>query len=84
MDAMGANISSTIAEGVAPFLAELTGARVGLRIVSNLCVERMVTGEFRVPVKGLEYKKVPGEEVAARIIEATEWAQDDVFRYVFS
>jgi hypothetical protein len=40
-DAMGANCASTVAEGVAPFLAELTGGRIGLRIVSNLNVERI-------------------------------------------
>ena len=40
-NAMGANCASTVAEGVAPFLAELTGGRIGLRIVSNLNVERM-------------------------------------------
>src|SRR5207248_3182776 len=40
-NAMGANCASTVAEGVAPFLAELTGGRIGLRIVSNLNVERI-------------------------------------------
>ena len=40
-NSMGANCASTVAEGVAPFLAELTGGRIGLRIVSNLNMERM-------------------------------------------
>src|SRR5436309_12549987 len=40
-DAMGANCASSVAEGVAPLLSEITGGRIGLRIVSNLNVERL-------------------------------------------
>ena len=40
-DAMGANCASTVAEGIAPYLREISGARIGFRIVSNLSVERM-------------------------------------------
>jgi hydroxymethylglutaryl-CoA reductase len=39
-DAMGANCASTVAEGIAPFLADMTQSRIGFRIVSNLCPER--------------------------------------------
>lgn len=39
-EAMGANIVNTVVEGVAPYLEELTGARVGIKILSNLCTER--------------------------------------------
>lgn len=39
-EAMGANIVNTIVEGVAPYLEELTGARIGIKILSNLCTER--------------------------------------------
>ena len=40
-DAMGANCASNVAEKVAPYLAQLTGARIGLRIVSNLASSRL-------------------------------------------
>lgn len=40
-DAMGANCASAVAEGTAPLIASLTGGRIGLRIVSNLSIERM-------------------------------------------
>lgn len=53
-DAMGANCASTVAEGVAPLLAELTGGRIGVRIVSNLCVERMA--KVRVPTFLLRFQ----------------------------
>ncbi|RKP03120.1 hypothetical protein CXG81DRAFT_9957 [Caulochytrium protostelioides] len=80
MDAMGANICSTVAEGVAPFLAQVARARVGLRIVSNYCTNRRARAHFRVPVGALAYKGLPGRDVARRLMEAYEWAEDDVFR----
>ncbi|TPX48149.1 hydroxymethylglutaryl-CoA reductase (NADPH) [Synchytrium endobioticum] len=79
-DAMGANCASTVAEGTAPFLGALTGGRIGLRIVSNMCVERLAKATFRVPVSGMNYKNLPGPEVCSRVIEAYQWALDDPFR----
>ncbi|KAJ3197171.1 hypothetical protein HDU82_001531 [Entophlyctis luteolus] len=79
-DAMGANAASTVAEGVAPFLADWVGGRIGLRIVSNLCVERIAQSSFRIPLSKLSYKSFNGRQVASRMIEALEWAQDDPFR----
>ncbi|CAG8640549.1 14343_t:CDS:2, partial [Dentiscutata heterogama] len=81
-DAMGANCASTIAEGVAPRLSELTGGRIGLRILSNLSVERMAKASFRIPLSLLSYKSYTGKEVAARIIEAYEWAEVDYYRAI--
>lgn len=40
-DAMGANCANTVAEGIAPFLAKMSGGRVGVRILSNLNVDRI-------------------------------------------
>ncbi|ORX78859.1 hypothetical protein BCR32DRAFT_206402 [Anaeromyces robustus] len=79
-DAMGANCASTVAEGVAPFLADITNGRIGLRIVSNLCTERIVTASFKIPVEKMKYKKYTGEQVARGMIEAYELAEDDVYR----
>ncbi|KAJ3014370.1 UNVERIFIED_CONTAM: hypothetical protein HDU68_000308 [Siphonaria sp. JEL0065] len=59
-DAMGANAASTVAEGVASFLASWS--------------------TFRLPLKKLAYKSYTGRQVATRMIEAIEWAQDDPFR----
>ncbi|CAG8773315.1 1266_t:CDS:2 [Gigaspora margarita] len=81
-DAMGANCASTVAEGVAPHLSELTGGRIGLRILSNLNVERMTRASFRIPLSLLSYKSYTGKEVAARIIEAYEWAEIDHYRAI--
>ncbi|TPX31739.1 hydroxymethylglutaryl-CoA reductase (NADPH) [Synchytrium microbalum] len=79
-DAMGANCASTVAEGTAPFLVGLTGGRVGLRIVSNLCVERLAKASFKIPVSGMAYKALTGSDVCTRIIDAYQWALDDPFR----
>jgi hydroxymethylglutaryl-CoA reductase len=48
-DAMGANAASAVAEGVAPFMANLINARVGIRIVSNLCTQRISKVCINVP-----------------------------------
>ncbi|KAJ3405770.1 hydroxymethylglutaryl-CoA reductase (NADPH) [Chytriomyces confervae] len=79
-DAMGANAASTVSEGVAPFLSQWVGGRIGLRIVSNLCVERLAKATFRMPLAKMAYKSFTGRQVASRMIEAVEWANDDPFR----
>ncbi|KAJ3415255.1 hypothetical protein HDV05_005265 [Chytridiales sp. JEL 0842] len=79
-DAMGANAASTAAEGVAPLLAQLTNGRIGLRIVSNLCTTRLAKASFRCPISTFTYKSLSGELLAARIIEAASWAEDDPYR----
>lgn len=42
LDAMGANTVNTMAEACAPFLEEITGGKVVLRILSNLADRRIV------------------------------------------
>ncbi len=46
-DAMGANAVNTMAEALAPHLESWTGARVGLRILSNLADRRLVRARAR-------------------------------------
>ncbi|KAF9565012.1 hypothetical protein EC968_004272 [Mortierella alpina] len=66
-DAMGANCANTVAEGIAPFLSKMSGGRVGVRILSNLNVDRIA-------------KSLPGKDVVVRILEAFEWAELDPYR----
>ena len=47
-DAMGANLVNSIAEAVGPIAAEITGAELGLRILSNLSDRRCATVTCRV------------------------------------
>ncbi|MFT7620903.1 MAG: hydroxymethylglutaryl-CoA reductase [Myxococcota bacterium] len=81
-DAMGANIVTTMAERLAPFLEQLTGGRAGLRILSNLASERLVTAEGRIPLRLLEHAApgYDGVEVARRIEEASVFAEVDPYR----
>ncbi|KAI8898414.1 hydroxymethylglutaryl-CoA reductase, degradative [Globomyces pollinis-pini] len=81
-DAMGANIATTVAEGMAPYLANICNARIGFRIVSNLATERISKAKFKIPISSLDYKGFTGLQVAERIIEAYEWAKDDPYRAV--
>jgi hydroxymethylglutaryl-CoA reductase len=70
-DSMGANVVNTIAEQTSPYLLEIIGqGRVALRILSNLCTERLVMAEFKIPVKQMGWKTFPGKDVVDRIIEA--------------
>ncbi|KAG0343456.1 hypothetical protein BG004_005292, partial [Podila humilis] len=73
-DAMGANCANTVAEGIAPYLAKLSGGRVGVRILSNL------NSTFRLPFSHMGYKSLSGKDVAVRMLEAFEWADLDPYR----
>ena len=81
-DAMGANMVNTVAEALAPRLAELARARVGLRILSNLADRRVVRASGRVPFTALAGEKTAEEGAAlARAIEAaSRFAEDDIYR----
>jgi hydroxymethylglutaryl-CoA reductase len=81
-DAMGANSVNTMAERVAPRLAELAQGRVGLRILSNLADRRLVRVSARVPFAALTSNRAgPGGcEVADGIAAASRFAEDDPYR----
>src|SRR5690606_27882970 len=72
-EAMGANVVNSVAEGIAPRLAELAGARAGLRILSNLSAHRRAKARFELPIDALAWKGFAGHEVAQRIYEAYEF-----------
>lgn len=73
-DSMGANLINTICEGVAPVIAGLVNGRVGLRVLTNLCVERRASARFRIPVSKMAEKGFKGRSVAQRILEAYQLA----------
>ncbi|MFO0555759.1 MAG: hydroxymethylglutaryl-CoA reductase, degradative [Polyangiaceae bacterium] len=80
-DAMGANAINTMCEELAPRIAELTGGRVGLRILSNLADRRTVSVEGRIPVSALEGKGLDsGLALAKAIEEASVFAERDPYR----
>lgn len=74
LDAMGANAVNTMAESIAPYLEEITGGTVYLRILSNLAVHRLARS--RVVIK----KEEIGEDVVNSILQAYAFAEADPFR----
>jgi hydroxymethylglutaryl-CoA reductase len=79
---MGANLVNTMAEAVAPSLAELSHGRVGLRILSNLADRRLVRVNAKVPFSALTSEKagLAGHQVAEGIAAASRFAEDDPYR----
>ena len=80
-EAMGMNICNTVAEATSEFIKQIIGdGKIGLRITSNLCLERMATALFKIPVDKLAWKDVSGKEVAQGIMTAFEFAKKDQAR----
>jgi hydroxymethylglutaryl-CoA synthase len=77
-DSMGANVINSIAEFTAPYIQSLLEqGKIGIKILSNLCTERMTMAEFHIPVKNLAWKNAKGSEVASKILEAQKFAELD-------
>ena len=76
-DAMGANITNTMCEGVAPLIEKLTGGRVVLRILSNYSTKRLVRGTAI-----FDKKELGGQETVDNIILAYQFAANDPYRAV--
>ncbi|MBN1641896.1 MAG: hydroxymethylglutaryl-CoA reductase, degradative [Anaerolineae bacterium] len=80
LDAMGANTLNTIAEALAPSIAEIAGGRVNLRIISNLADRRLGRAQCVVPASALALDAYPGEVVVDRIVEAYAFAACSPYR----
>lgn len=83
-DAMGGNAVNTMAEAVAPQIADLTGGDIGLRILSNLADSRLVGARCRVPPAALDRSEtdLTGPQIRDRIVEAWAFATADPYRAV--
>ncbi len=79
-DAMGANTVNTMAEAIAPLIAEIAGGTVRLRILSNLADRRLSRARVEMPFDCLTTKELAGEQVAKGIIEAWALASVDPYR----
>ncbi|MFH0832162.1 MAG: hydroxymethylglutaryl-CoA reductase, degradative [Candidatus Aenigmatarchaeota archaeon] len=73
-DAMGANAVNTMIEAIAPMLAEMTGGRVRLKIISNLATKRLVRA------KAVWKEEVIDADVIDGILDAYEFAENDRYR----
>lgn len=82
-DAMGANLVNTAAEALGPKLAAMTRAKLGLRILSNLCDRRLVRVNVRVPDEALlsdASGALPAGDVLDAIEAASVFAERDPYR----
>jgi len=75
-DAMGANTVNTMLEKISPRVQELTGGRIGFRIISNLCDLRLARARARWP------KALLGEDVIQGILDGYRLAEKDIYRTV--
>ncbi len=76
-DAMGANVTNTMCEGVAPLIEKLTDGRVILRILSNYSTKRLVRGTAI-----FDKDEVGGQKIVDNIILAYQFAANDPYRAV--
>lgn len=79
-DAMGANAINSALEQLAEPVAELTGGRVHLKILSNLADRRLATAEATFAPEILAFGDYRGEEVRDGILEAWAFAAADPYR----
>ncbi len=79
-DAMGANTVNTALEAMAPRVAELSGGRTSLRILSNLADQRTATARCTIPAEALGSFGLAGASVARLIEEANAFAVVDPYR----
>jgi hydroxymethylglutaryl-CoA reductase len=81
---MGANAVNTMCERLAPELEKITGGQARLRIISNLAIYRLArakatwkTGDL---AESMKEHGLSGSDMAERILDAYEFAANDVFR----
>jgi hydroxymethylglutaryl-CoA reductase len=74
-DAMGANAVNTMAEALAPRVAEIAGGRVLLRILSNKADRRVARARAVFPAE-----RLGGADVVQAMLDAYQLAFDDPYR----
>lgn len=76
-DAMGANVTNTMCEGVAPLIEKITGGKTLLKILSNYSTRRLVSGTAT-----FDKDELGGEHTVDNIILAYQFADNDEYRAV--
>lgn len=76
-DAMGANVTNTMCEAVAPLVEKITGGKTLLRILSNYSTRRIVRG-----TAVFDKEQVGGSDTVDNIVLAYQFAANDPYRAV--
>ena len=79
-DAMGANTVNSMAETIAPRVAEITGGHTRLRILSNLADKRLARAHVTLTPDSLTTKSMDGADVIDGMVEACALALIDPYR----
>ena len=81
-DAMGANAVNSMAEAVAPYVEQITGGKVYLRILSNLATYRLARASAVYKKESLSKTGDPveGAQIVDKILEAYAFAAADPYR----
>lgn len=79
-DAMGANLTNGMCEGVAPLIESITGGQVFLRILSNLTDRSLARARCTIPHSALGGNDYTGEQVRDGIVMAADFAAADPYR----
>lgn len=79
-DAMGANTVNSMAETLAPRVAEIAGGHVRLRILSNLADKRLVRARVSLTPEALTTDTLAGAGVIDGMLEACALALIDPYR----
>ncbi|QEM83242.1 hydroxymethylglutaryl-CoA reductase, degradative [Halomonas binhaiensis] len=79
-DAMGANAVNSMAEAVAPSLAEWSGGKAGLRILSNLADRRVARARAIWRLDDIAVEGLSGEDVRDGMLSAYRFAALDPYR----
>lgn len=76
-DAMGANITNTMCEGVAPLIEKISGGKALLKILSNYSTRRLVSG-----TAVFDKQELGGDAIVDNLILAYQFADNDEYRAV--
>jgi hydroxymethylglutaryl-CoA reductase len=79
-DAMGANLTNTLCESLAPRIGEICSGDIALRILSNLADRSVCSATVRYAVDSLATDSMRGPDVRDRIVLANEIAIADPHR----
>ena len=79
-DAMGANVVNTALEALAPDVADISGGRTGVCVLSNLADLRLARATCRVPAERLASQETPGGVAMQGILAAQALAEADPYR----
>ncbi|VTS30406.1 3-hydroxy-3-methylglutaryl-CoA reductase [Streptococcus porcinus] len=79
-EAMGANMVNTMVEALSKPLEDLANGKTLMAILSNYATEALVRAECQIDLRFLSRNKAEAEELAKKMVLASDFAQIDTYR----